>query len=186
MSSLSNMMGDLDSHCNCLTRCAGCGQSALGCACDVIMCSAIQPLNGEPLLLQIFSFSRTATSSLSSWRGDTGTRRIATRDSRGPGLNITTAYRFRCKFKRIWNASEFLFNSSEEKKAESCLLINLHPLRLFSVVVRVGTGEAARLPSLRLQVWVLCFKLGGWWLLPAAGGGRLGRVNCIQMRLRCQ
>ena len=130
--------------------------------------------------------SRTATWSLSSWRWVTGTRRIATRDSRGPGLNITTAYRFRCKFKRIWNASEFLFNSSEEKKAESCLLINLHPLRLFSVVVRVGTGEAARLPSLRLQVWVLCFKLGGWWLLPAAGGARLGRVNCIQMRLRCQ
>ena len=153
-----------------------CGQSALSCACDVIMCPAIQPLNGEPLLLQIFSFSRTATWSLSSWRWD----------FRGSGLNITTAYRFRCRFKRLWNASEFLFNSSEEKKAESCLLINLHPLRLFSVVVRVGTGEAARLPSLRLQVWVLCFKLGGWWLLPAAGGARLGRVNCIQMRLRCQ
>ena len=52
------------------------------------------------------------------------------------------------------NGSETPLNfcSSLQKKAESCLLINLHPLRLFSVVVRVGTGEAARLPSLRLQV----------------------------------
>ena len=40
----------------------------------------------------------------------------------------------------IWPHQNVIHHDKAE--AESCLLINLHPLRLFSVVVRVGTGEA--------------------------------------------